>query len=287
MRGATRRVRPPPGPPIVYGHRGCSAVAPENTLAAFGALAELARCYGSRSAAVVRPSADAPALRIGVELDVQRSADGELVVFHDWDLRRIAGRDARIMQTDYRQLAAIDVGSWFDARFAAERIPRLDDVFALLGDAVVYDIELKHQRRGETELEAAVACAIDRHALQERCMVSSFNPYALRAFGCRAPRIPLALIYANDPAVPWVLRRGAGRFMVAVDVLKPRRQQAAAALRKPRIGRRLPVLPWTINDPQEALALIRRGCVGVISDDPAAVAAAIRDRGDTFSATAN
>ncbi len=249
----------------VYGHRGCSAHAPENTIASFGMLAELAQRVTAGSRVI-----------IGVELDVQLSADGELVVFHDWDLQRIAGLPTRITAAAYRELARIDVGSWFDARFAAERIPRLHEVFELLGERVVYDIELKHREHGETALEAAVARAIRHGGLQRRCLVSSFNPYALRGFRRHAPSIPLGLIYADDPDVPWILRRGAGRFLVSVDVLKPRRQQARTALRRLRIGRRLPVVPWTVNDPATARELLELGCSGIISDDPQAISAVVR-----------
>lgn len=248
--------------PIVYGHRGDSAHAPENSLSAFARVREISGRHEQ--------------VRIGVELDVQLTTDGETVVFHDYDLQRMAGRQSRICDTGYGELAGIDIGSRFDARFAAERIPRLADVFDLLGDSVEYDIELKHETHGETGLEAAVARAIEQRGLAHRCLVSSFNPYALRAFRRHAPQIPIALIYANDPDVPRSLRRGAGRYLVAVDVLKPRWQQARAALRPLRLGRRRPVLPWTVNDPELARDLVARGCIGVISDDPRAIAAALQ-----------
>src|SRR5512141_1462298 len=95
-----------PGRPLVLGHRGASADAPENTLAAL----ELA----------LRQGAD------GVELDVWRCATGEVVVHHDADLERTAGLPLRIDRTPWTALRAADVGAWKGARWAGERPPRLE-----------------------------------------------------------------------------------------------------------------------------------------------------------------
>src|SRR5512138_1004030 len=97
-----------PGRPLVLGHRGASADAPENTLAAF----RLA----------VDQGAD------GVELDVWRCATGEVVVHHDADTRRTAGERVRIDRATWAELRALDVGAWKGAPFRGERIPTLAEV---------------------------------------------------------------------------------------------------------------------------------------------------------------
>ncbi len=267
--GGDRLVTPALHQPLVYGHRGCSLRAPENTLASFALVAALA-------VRVDADRADAPAPRIGVELDVQLSSDGEVVVIHDFTLDRVAGRVDRVSQTPWSELRTVDVGSWFDSRYHGERIPLLSQVFQLLGERVQYDIELKHRVRGETGLESRVAETIQRHGMDHRCIVSSFNPYALRAIHRHAPQLPRALIYSNSPDVPWALRRGAGRFLLATDILKPEWEQAGRALSRLRIGRRLPVLPWTVNDQQTARDLLARGCIGVISDSPETIVAGLQ-----------
>src|SRR6266511_1473205 len=89
--------------PLVLGHRGASAEAPENTLAAF----RLAVAQGAD----------------GVELDVWRCGSGEVVVSHDEDLLRVGGTPLRIPDATLRDLRAVDVGAWKGSRFRGERVP--------------------------------------------------------------------------------------------------------------------------------------------------------------------
>jgi len=105
------------GRPLVLGHRGASAEAPENTLAAFRLALE--------------QGAD------GVELDVWRCGTGEVVVFHDEDARRLAGAPLAIARTPWGLLRRLDVGSHRGGRFRGERIPLLPEVLEALPGAVV------------------------------------------------------------------------------------------------------------------------------------------------------
>src|SRR5512141_12305 len=124
------------GRPLVLGHRGASADAPENTLAAF----RLAMQQGAD----------------GVELDVWRCASGEVVVAHDEDLQRVAGSPLRIPDARLDELRAADVGAWKGARWRGERIPRLDEVLEALPGAVV-NVELKSRGGRDLGLAHAVA----------------------------------------------------------------------------------------------------------------------------------
>ncbi|MFN7134700.1 MAG: glycerophosphodiester phosphodiesterase, partial [Myxococcales bacterium] len=101
-----------PARPLVIAHRGASANAPENTLAAF------------REA--VAQGAD------GVELDVMVCGSGEVVVCHDEWLDRLAGEHVPVGETPLHRLRGLDVGRWFSPAFARECIPTLDEVFDLL-----------------------------------------------------------------------------------------------------------------------------------------------------------
>src|SRR5512138_3482216 len=106
-----------PGRPLVLGHRGASADAPENTLAAF----RLAMAQGAD----------------GVELDVWRCATGEVVVTHDEDTRRVAGASLRVPDAPLAALRALDVGAFAGPRFGGERMPLLSEVLEALPGAVV------------------------------------------------------------------------------------------------------------------------------------------------------
>ena len=131
-------------------HRGASSLAPENTLAAFRKAKEL--------------GADA------VELDVHLSADGALVVHHDYALGHPDDGEGLIRNLSLSEIKGADAGSWFAPRFAGERIPVLEEVFSEFGGAFDYEIELK----GTTPdfLHKAVAL-VKRFRLLERVQFTS------------------------------------------------------------------------------------------------------------------
>ena len=240
--------------PLVFAHRGVSTRAPENTIPAF----ELA----------VREGVP------GVELDVHRTADGKIVVTHDDSTGRVADRDCVIAETTAAELRELDFGAKFGEDFAGLRIPFLDEVFETVGPTMYLDIEMKCRSRGPTGLERLLAETIARHGAQHRCIVSSFNPYALRSFRAVNTDVPIAVIYSSHDGVPRILRHGAGRFIVKTDALKPHH---------PRVGRLYrfllgtiegyPFLPWTIDDREEALRVLAHGAAGIITNDPRAILA--------------
>ena len=98
---------------LLFGHRGYSAIAPENTLAAFRSLIDH----------------QIP----GVELDVHLSRDGNVVVIHDGNLKRTTGKDSLVQECTAAQIRTLDAGLWFGEKFKGEKIPLLGEVFALLG----------------------------------------------------------------------------------------------------------------------------------------------------------
>src|SRR5512132_273110 len=153
------RIVPPapraPGRPLVLGHRGASADAPENTLAAFRLALE--------------QGAD------GFELDVRRCATGEVVVGHDEDARRVSGVALR----------AVDVGAWKGEAFRGERMPLLSEVLEAFPRAVV-NVELKSSG-GDLRLAGATARVLARGAAAGRVLVSSFDWRLVVAFRLAAP----------------------------------------------------------------------------------------------------
>lgn len=258
---ARRLLFPHLPPPILFAHRGVSARAPENTLSAF----ELVK------------NEHIP----GVELDVHLAASGEIVVAHDADLRRVAGVDARIAQTAYSEIrrhSAGNWGRWEGSSFAHERIPTLEAVFDLLGDEVVYDIEIKTAFGAGRDLIRRLAALVRRLGLDEAVMVSSFNPFAVAGFRRVAPHIPTAVIYSGDRGVPRMLRGGQGRHIARCTVLKPHHGLVGGAAMA-RLGLRYPIVPWTVNQAADAALLKKAGVAGIISDDPRALEDPQPDRG--------
>jgi glycerophosphoryl diester phosphodiesterase len=240
--------------PLNIGHRGAKGLAPENTLAAFRA--------------GLAAGAD------GVEFDVQRTADGHLVVFHDDDLKRIAGVGSRIVTSTLGMLRELDVGRYFSSRFAGETIPTLDEVLETLPVDCFVNIEAKRVRIRSDGLEAGIAEAVRRHNLFDRCVVSCFNPVILWRIGRMDRRIALGLLY--DPDLPLLLGVGWPRRIMRVTTLHPWTGQVTKKLvdQAHREGR--PVFTWTVNTPEEMRRVIDLGVDGLITDRPDVLAAMLR-----------
>ena len=144
--------------PLLFAHRGLSSEAPENTMAAF----RLARDYGVP----------------GIELDIHLTKDGKIVVIHDGSTARTSpGSALPVEASSYNELAALDVGSWKDARFSGERVPLLSEVLEEFAPAMYFDIEIKAPTTADIGLEAALAKLLaDMKLGAESVAVSSFNP---------------------------------------------------------------------------------------------------------------
>src|SRR5512145_550808 len=214
------------GRPLVLGHRGASADAPENTLAAF----RLAMEQGAD----------------GVELDAWRCATGEVVVVHDEDLARVGGAPLRVPDSPLADLRALDVGAWKGERFRGERIPLLEEALAALPGAVV-NVELKSRGGRDLSLARAAAEAIARAGAAGRVVVSSFDWRLVAAFRLAAPDVATGLLF--DETRAWRVP-----LLLGVRALRPAALHPALALasdaRVRRWSRRgLDVNVWTVDDP--------------------------------------
>src|SRR5215213_10951386 len=142
------------GRPRVFGHRGAMGHAPENTFASF----ELALTLG----------VDA------IELDVHLSADDQVVVIHDDDLSRTTDGQGVVRDRTLAELQRLDAGARFDAQYAGQRIPTLDEVLAWARGRCVLDIEIKGGPDPYPGIEQRVVDLIRRHVMTEQAIVISF-----------------------------------------------------------------------------------------------------------------
>jgi glycerophosphoryl diester phosphodiesterase len=228
-----------PEQPLVIAHRGASADAIENTLAAF----RLARTQGAD----------------GVELDVMRCATGEVVVFHDDELERLGKRAGLTRSTSLAELRTIDLGG-------GERIPLLDEVLEELGPLLV-NIELKSQSRfADDGLASAVAEVVARHDAAARALVSSFDPWLLARFRRRAPAIATGLLFAHDQSLP--LRRAWTAPLLAPTALHPEAVLVDACSVRAWHARGYALNVWTVDDAAELRLLAALGVDGVITNRP-------------------
>jgi glycerophosphoryl diester phosphodiesterase len=241
---------PLPGLPRVIAHRGASAEAPENTLAAFRRAHELGTAM--------------------VELDARLARDGVLVVIHDSTLDRTTDGHGRVIETDSERIAALDAGSWFDARFRGEPVPTLEaalDLLARLGMAV--NVELKADPGEERRTGAEAARLVERiwPAEGPPVLLSSFDEEALAAARREAPDLPRGLL--RERAGPdW--REAMDRL--ACTTLHLGHIHLDEATLRELYHEAVPVLVYTVNDPAEARRLFDRGVRAIFSDRPAAIA---------------
>lgn len=243
-------------PPLVFGHRGCAALALENTIPAFE------RVRTDRVEAV--------------ELDVQLSSDGEILVFHDRDLRRLAGGDIELTTIHAAEARSVRLRDT-DRGFSAHGIPRLYDVVETLPSSTYIDIEIKSYPNTPITIPDAVAAAIHHLGIADRVFVSSFDPRQIRRFRAVKSEFPPSLsnvldgaIYSRSRDVPWILRRGLGRLIGGGTIRKPSFRDLPHNTSLPRL-----TIPWTVNSEEVARRLAAQGVAGIISDDPTTIRGAL------------
>lgn len=242
--------------PLVIAHRGASGSAPENTLAAFQAALEA--------------GAD------GIELDVTRCGTGEIVVIHDDTVDRTTNGSGVVSTMSLWVLRELDAGAWFGPEYAGERVPLLSEVLDAVGSSLRINIEIKARRRRSDGLEQEVAAMVRERGLQDRVLISSFNPFALRHVRREAPELQLGLLFGPPSAVPLVWSWA--RPWVGATALHPRAADIDAAWVQRTKERGYRVNVWTVNDPDAMRRVVEAGVDGVITDHPAMLRAILDGR---------
>ena len=184
---------------MIFAHRGACKYAPENTIAAF----ELALEQG----------ADA------IELDAKLSADGKVVVIHDQSVDRTTDGNGRVNKLTLPELKKLDAGSFFDSKFAGERIPTLDEVFESVGKRIFINVELTNYASRNDELVPLVADIVKRHEIQKNILFSSFAPVNLRRAQQLLPEVPVGLLALTG--VMGVLNRSGYCIKLSPKILHP------------------------------------------------------------------
>ena len=233
--------------PLVIGHRGASASAPENTLAAFGLAAE----QGAH----------------GIELDVRLTADGNVVVMHDGTVARTTDGSGAVTHLTTNDLRALDAG-------LGQPVPTLDDVFQAFGPSLLYNVELKDWSLHDDELEVAVADRIAAYHLENQVVVSSFNPLAVR----RARR---HLSSTTMTAVIWDRRpRWLWHLPAETEADHPHHSLVDAQYMTWARAHEMRVHVWTVDKPDDARRLARLGVHAIITNRPGLIAEALTAIGE-------
>src|SRR5215213_8632374 len=244
--------------PLIIGHRGASAVAPENTMAAF------------REALAV--GAD------GIEFDVRLTRDGVPIIIHDSTLRRTGGLPHPIAELTWTEISRVDVGSWFAGSFANETVPSLAELFTLFqsNNSTLY-LEMKSDSPADQRaLAHACVRAIHKHSLEERVIVECFQLPALKILKEIDPEIKTVALFEPTFTNPSVLSdqriidqaRDVGAAALA---LHHRLARESLVQRAKDAG--LHVAVWTVDDPAWIARARAIGVDALITNDPAAMLA--------------
>jgi len=232
--------------PLNLAHRGASHEAPANTLAAFLLAQEL--------------GAD------GVELDVQLTRDGEMVVIHDLTVDSTTDGRGPVRAKTLAELKALDAGSWFDADFAGQRIPTLQEVVDAVGRSLLINIELKTEGARDDGLARAVVRLVEENHLEDRVVISSFNPLAVWRVRRLNPWIPVGMLYCEG--LPFFLARPWLRHLVRPDALHPEWKMVDAGYVRWARKRGYRVHTWTVDDPGRMQQLAEAGVDIIITNRP-------------------
>ncbi len=238
------------GRPLVSAHRGDSANAPENTLAALEA--------------AWRAGADM------AEIDVQLTRDGQIVLMHDRTVDRTTTGRGYVKDLTLAELRALDAGSRFTPRFRGERVPTLRDVLEWARGRLALLVELKNLPFRDLPLVDRTLDLVEEMGVEDGVVLAGFDHPMLREIHRRRPGWPLEMIYAGRLVDPAAAARAVGASLVSLEpafVLPEDVAQMHAA--------DVAVLT-TLERPEAAAGLLAWGVDVLESDDPGMVVAAIR-----------
>ncbi len=232
--------------PTIIAHRGASAYAPENTMAAFHKAIEL--------------SAD------GIEFDVKCTKDGEMVIIHDQTVDRTTDGTGSVIEKNLDDLRNLDAGSSFATAFKGEKIPLLSEVLEEFANKLMMNIELTNYSSIRDGLAEKAATLVKKMGIEESVFFSSFHPYNLILCRRILPTVPVALL-AIPGKIGWICR---SRLMnwISPEIIHPFYKDIDQKYIERQHRRNRKVNVWTVNTEMEIKKAIQDNVDGIITDDP-------------------
>jgi glycerophosphoryl diester phosphodiesterase len=230
--------------PLVIGHRGASGNAPENTLASF----EMALLHGAE----------------GIELDVHLSKDGDIIVCHDATIDRTTNGTGWIHELTTTEIQSFDAGSWFSKSFQDQRIPLLGEVFDLVPESILINVEIKHSYGGQMEFR--LMDFLRQRGRLGSVVISSFDHKSIRRVKQLEPEVKAGLLYAAN------LINHAGyaqQLGVPIYSLHPHFQLIDKSDVDGAVSAELAIYPYTVNQVEDMRKMMDYGVTGIITDFPA------------------
>ncbi len=235
-----------------YAHRGFSGSYPENTILAFEKALE-AGCEG-------------------IELDVQRTKDGELVIIHDEAIDRTSDRSGLVKDMTYEELTKADFSYRYRGQCGFQKIPTLREYFALVQTwDIITNIELKTGVYEYLGIEQQVYDLIREYHLEEKVIISSFNHHSILRMKAIAPQLRCGFLSET-----WILDVGSYVASHCVEAYHPQFHMLTAEETADLKAHGVEINTWTVNEETDIRNMIDIGVDGIISNHPDRVAALLR-----------
>jgi glycerophosphoryl diester phosphodiesterase len=232
----------------ITAHRGSSITAPENTMAAFQLAIDEGTDY--------------------IELDVLETKDGVIAIVHDKDLKRVTGLDKGIWEVTYDEIKDLDIGTWFDPKFADQRIPTLQDAIALVKGKCKLNIELKFHGHEQNFIPEVIRIVKESNFL-DQCVMTSLEYAGLVEVERLEPAVVTGAIVTA--ALGDVTTKGSDFLSLgAAKITRDMVHRAHDA------GKEVHV--WTVNEPSVMNTMIGIGVDNIITDSPGVLRNLIEER---------
>lgn len=227
-------------------HRGFSGKYPENTLLSFTkAMEENVNM---------------------IELDITLSQDGEIIVFHDSTLLRVSGLNKHIRDLPLDKIHDLEVGSWMHSEFEGLKVPKLTDVFEIIDEFTLINIEIKHEASSfiHRKLEIKLLSLIKAYKMERQVIISSFNPMIVNRIRKLEPRVSTAYLITQNmnSFLIYLLSTINARF-VHVD-FKYLNQKNIKKIKEAN----LKIMTYTLNSSDEYEKALALGVHGIFTDCP-------------------
>jgi glycerophosphoryl diester phosphodiesterase len=238
----------------VVAHRGAAGAAPENTLAAVRRALEDGTDW--------------------VEIDVQETVDGAVVVMHDSDFMKLAGNPLKVWDGTLAQVQDIDIGSWFGPAFSAERVPTLAAVLEEVRGKARLVIELKYYGHDQ-QLEQRVVDIVEQAGMADEIAIMSLKYKGIQKLRKLRPDWVVGLLSAKSIG---------NLASLDVDFLAVNTGMATPGFVRRAQERGKQVFVWTVNDRVSMFRMFSLGINGIITDEPAMAREVLEERVDMSAA---
>jgi glycerophosphoryl diester phosphodiesterase len=225
----------------IFAHRGYSAAFAENTMSAF--------------IAAEKAGAD------GLELDVQLTKDGEVVVIHDEKVNRTTSGNGYVKDFPFKEIRKFNANK---KGVKKEPIPSLIEVLEWMKtNRLICNIELKNGIFPYEGMEEKVIKLVRKHDLSDRIVISSFNHYSIVLSYRIAPEIETAPLFNERIYMPWVYAQS-----IRAKGIHPKLASISDEIIKGAIENGVAVRPYTVNKDTDMHRLFKVNCTSLITDDP-------------------